>query len=259
MNKKRDIFFLIVLVLMFFAVNYKFLDNAIIGFLEESEIGIVNRVVDGDTLIINGNSTRLLSINTPEKGERYYNEAKNFLSEITLNKTVKLEYFGDKYDQYGRTLAYIILNETNINIEQVRNGFANLYIYNSDKYTIELKKAWEHCLKNNKYLCEKSNNECAECVELKELDVKTQTLVLYNNCSFNCNLNKWSIKDEGRKEFAFSNFILMGNKKISIIVGNKTNSDDVLYWNDEEYVWTSSGDTLFLRDEQGKLVVWKNY
>jgi hypothetical protein len=51
----------------------------------------------------------------------------------------------------------------------------------------------------------------------------------------------------------------MGYKKISIIVGNKTNSDDVLYWNDEEYVWTSSGDTLFLRDENGKLVIWESY
>jgi len=139
--------------------------------------------VDGDTLIINGNSTRLLGINTPERGEKYYNEAKNFLSELVLNKTVKLEYIEDRYDLYKRTLAYIILDDKNINSEIVRSGFANLYIYNSDKYTGELKRAWQECIENNKYLCEKSNNECAKCIELKELDVKTQTLVLYNNCN----------------------------------------------------------------------------
>jgi len=259
MNKKKEVFLLVLLILLLFAVNYRFIDNAFVDFLEESDIGVVERIVDGDTLIINGNSTRLLGINTPERGEKYYNEAKNFLSELVLNKTVKLEYIEDRYDLYKRTLAYIILDDKNINSEIVRSGFANLYIYNSDKYTGELKRAWQECIENNKYLCEKSNNECAKCIELKELDVKTQTLVLYNNCSFNCNLDKWTIKDEGRKKFVFNQFILNSRKEIKIIVGNKTNSNDVLYWKDEEYVWTSGGDTLFLRDENNKLVLWRNY
>jgi micrococcal nuclease len=259
MNKKRDVFFLIVLVLLLFAINYRFLDNKVIEFLEESDIGIVERVVDGDTAIINGNSTRLLGINTPERGEKYYQEAKDFLTNLTLNKTVKLEYIGERYDKYGRVLAYIILNGKNINIDLVRKGFANLYIYNSDKYTNELKQAWNECIENNKYLCEKSQTQCSKCIELKELNVKTQTLVLYNNCSFNCNLNGWSIKDEGRKKFVFNDFTLNSKKQISVIVGNKTNTDDVLYWHDEEYVWTSGGDALFLRDGEGKLVLWRNY
>jgi len=259
MNKKRNIFLLVFFMLLLFAVNYRFLDTKVIEFLEESETGIVERIVDGDTLIVNENSTRLLGINTPEKGEKYYSEAKAFLSNLTLNKTVKLEYMGDKYDKYGRTLAYILIGEKNINTEIVRNGLGNTYIYNSDKYTNKLRQAWDECIANGKNLCEKSNNECAECIELKKLDVKTQTVILHNNCSFDCNLNKWAIKDEGRKKFVFLNFILTGNKEISIIVGNRTNSNDVLYWNDEEYVWTSGGDTLFLRDEEGKLILWRGY
>lgn len=259
MNKKRDVFLLIVLILLLFAINYKFLDNKLTEFLEESDFGIVERVIDGDTAIINGNSTRLLGINTPEKGEKYYNEAKNLLSETTLNKTVKLEYIGDKYDKYGRTLAYVILDDKNINSEIVKKGFANLYIYNKDKYTNELKQAWEECIAKEINLCEKSDDECANCIELKELNVKNQTVVLYNNCSFSCNLNQWTIKDEGRKKFIFNDFTLNSNKGAKIIVGNKTSNNNILYWNDEEYVWTSTGDTLFLRDENGKLVVWKNY
>ena len=256
MNKKKEVFLLVFLILLLFAVNYRFIDNAIVGFLEEFDIGRVERIVDGDTLIVNGNSTRLLGINTPEKGEVYYLEAKSFLSELVLNKTVKLEYIGDRYDKYRRVLAYIILNSKNINSEIVRNGFANLYIYNSDKYTGELKKAWKECIENNKYLCEKSQTQCAKCIELKELNVKTQTLVLYNNCSFDCNLAGWQVKDEGRKKFTFNTYILNSRKSISIIVGNKTDTDNILYWNDEEYVWTSGGDTLLLRDEEEKLVLW---
>jgi len=259
MNRKANLFLLVFLVLLLFAINYRFLDNKVTEFLEESDIGIVERVVDGDTAIINGNSTRLLGINTPERGEKYYQEAKDFLNNLTLNKTVKLEYGIEKYDKYNRVLAYIILNGKNINIDLVRKGFANLYIYNSDKYTNELKQAWNECIENNKYLCEKSQTQCSKCIELKELNVKTQTLVLYNNCSFNCNLNGWSIKDEGRKKFVFNDFTLNSKKQISVIVGNKTNSKDILYWNDEEYVWTSGGDTFFLRDGEGKLVLWRGY
>ena len=170
-----------------------------------------------------------------------------------------MEYIEDRYDLYKRTLAYIILDDKNINSEIVRSGFANLYIYNSDKYTNQLERAWEECIAKEINLCEKSDDECSNCIKLKELNVKNQTVVLYNNCSFDCNLNAWSIKDEGRKKFIFNDFTLNSKKEIKIIVGNKTNTESVLFWNDEEYVWTSTGDTLFLRDEGGKLILFKNY
>jgi len=259
MNKKKELILLIFLVFLLFTINYRFLDNKLAQFLEESEFGVVERVIDGDTAIINGNSTRLLGINTPERGEKYYQEAKELLSNLTLNKTVKLEYIGDKYDKYGRTLAYILIGEKNINLELVRNGLGNTYIYNNDKYTNRLEKAWNECIAKEVNLCEKSNDGCADCVQLKELNVKNQTVVLYNNCSFNCNLNGWSIKDEGRKKFVFQNFILKSEKEVKIIVGNKTNTENVLFWRGEDYVWTSTGDTLFLRDERGKLILFKNY
>jgi endonuclease YncB( thermonuclease family) len=260
MNKKKEVLLLVFLIFLLFAVNYRFLDTKVIEFLDESDTGIVERVIDGDTIVVDNNThVRLLGINTPEKNEFYYQEAKDFLNNLTLNKTIKLEYGKEREDLYGRTLAYIILDGKNINIEQVRNGFANLYIYNNDKYTSELRQAWNECIAKEINLCEKSNDECADCIELKELNVKNQTAVLHNNCSFDCSLAGWNIKDEGRKNFFFPNFILKQNKEVKIIVGNKTDSENVLYWTGKDYVWTSTGDTLFLRDEKGGLVFWKNY
>jgi micrococcal nuclease len=260
MNKRKEIFLLMFLVILLLGINYKFLDNQVVKFLDESDFGVVERVIDGDTVVVSNNThVRLLGINTPEKGEFYYQEAKDFLANLTLNKTIKLEYGKEKKDLYGRTLAYIILDGKNINIEQVRNGFANLYIYNNDKYTNELKRAWSECIQANKNLCEKSNDKCSECIELKELDVKNQTVVLYNKCDFNCNLDNWNIKDEGRKNFFFKNFILKERKEVSIIVGNETDNENVLYWTGENYVWTSTGDTLFLRDKEDKLILWERY
>jgi len=30
-------------------------------------------------------------------------------------------------------------------------------------------------------------------------------------------------------------------------------------WKKKDYVWTKTGDSLFLRDSKGKLVLWKSY
>jgi micrococcal nuclease len=260
MNKRQQIILLTFLIFLLFAINYRIIDGKITEFLKDYEYKQVERIIDGDTIVVENNThIRLLGINTPEKGEQYSNEARNFLSELILNKTIRIEYGKERYDKYKRTLAYVILNGKNINIELIRNGFANAYIYDNDEYSSKLRTAWKECIASEKNLCEKSNDECTICIELKNLDVKNQIVVLDNNCNFKCDLTNWEIKDEGRKKFVFQNFVLDGNSKVSIIVGNKTNTEDILYWKDKDYVWTSTGDTLFLRDEEGRLVLWKNY
>jgi micrococcal nuclease len=261
-HSKKEIILLICLIFSLFILDYPILDKGLENFLKEDEFGIVERVVDGDTLIINGNSTRLLGVNTPEKGEKYYNEAKTFLEQIVLNRTVRLEYENKKYDQYGRKLAYIFLDEKNVNEELIKSGFANIYILGYSKYREELEESWLYCLKEDIGLCKKSIETCAKCINLDEINVKEQKIILKNNCIENCNLTNWSIKDEGRKKFIFPNFKLDSLEEVQITVTNSTTRKDNitnLYWKNKDYVWTKEGDTLFLRDDKGFLVLWKNY
>lgn len=260
-SKQKDVLTLIVLVILLISINYNYLDTKLTNLLSPSETTHVERVIDGDTFVIeNKTSVRLLGINTPEKGELYYSEAKEFLENLTLNKTTKLEFGKDRYDKYQRILAYVYDNKNNINLEIVNNGLANYYFPSGkDKYYKKFKDAWENCIIKNMNLCEKSKDKCFGCVELKNLNYKKQEIIFYNKCSYDCNLAGWTIKDEGRKKFVFGEFALKPNKEIKIIVSNKTNTDDILYWKDEEYVWTSTGDSLFLRDDGGKLVLWKGY
>ena len=72
MNKKKQIFLIIFLVIILFTINYPFLDKKLENFLTDYETEIVERVIDGDTIVIDGSSVRLLGINTPERGEIYY-------------------------------------------------------------------------------------------------------------------------------------------------------------------------------------------
>ncbi|MAG78902.1 hypothetical protein CMI40_00820 [Candidatus Pacearchaeota archaeon] len=261
MNKNKQIYLIIFLVIILFTINYSFLDSLLINFFEGKKTAYVERVVDGDTIKIdNDTSLRMLGINTPEKGEKYYNEAKESLQQSVSNKTIELEFGKDKYDRYKRILAYIYFKRENINLELVRNGYANFYFPSGkDVHYIEFKKAWEECVFNNKNLCEKSYDKCAICIELKEFDYRKDRVVFYNKCSYNCDLTGWKIKDEGRKNFIFDKFILESNNNVEIKLGDDKNTKTTLFWRDETYIWTNSGDTLFLRDKDNKLVLWESY
>jgi micrococcal nuclease len=251
MNRKKGIILITILAFFIFIIDYNFLNSSLEEFFYEKEEIRIERVIDGDTVVA-GDSIRLLGINTPEKGEKYFNEAKEFLESLVLNKTTFIEYGKERKDLYGRILGYIY-SDRNINVELVRNGFANVYIYDIDRHTEELRKAWEECISKGNNLCKKSENKCADCILLK--GIENQKVTFENKCSFSCNITKWEIKDEGRKKFYFPEFILDG--EVSVIVGNGADGKNVLYWKGEDYVWTEEGDTLFLRDAEGRLVLWE--
>ena len=137
---------------------------------------------------------------------------------------------------YNRLLAYVFLDEENINLKLIEKGFANYYFPSGkDAYYNNFKKAWENCIKENINLCEKSENKCSECIELKPGNI------LKNNCNFECNIYNWQIKGEGRKTFVFSDEMLKDGKEILFALE-----------------LTNTGDTLFLRDDEGKLVLWES-
>lgn len=97
----------------------------------------VMKVVDGDTLDLNSSKrVRLSGINTPEKGECYYKEAKDKLTELVLDKDVFIEKDKSNTGKYGRLLRYVYLDDTLVNAFLVENGYARVY----DKYKHDTKK-----------------------------------------------------------------------------------------------------------------------
>jgi micrococcal nuclease len=92
--------------------------------------GIVKRVIDGDTLILEDNTEiRLVGVNAPEKNDPYYFEATNFTKKLVENKKVTLEYDAYTSDRFGRVLAYVIVGDKNLSLELVKNGLAKVAIY----------------------------------------------------------------------------------------------------------------------------------
>ena len=89
------------------------------------------RVIDGDTIWVYGiGDVRLVQVDTPEKGESGYDDAKKFVEDHCRGKTVYLD-IDDKEpaDKYGRTLAIVYTDSEDINRELLNNGLAKeLYI-----------------------------------------------------------------------------------------------------------------------------------
>ena len=91
---------------------------------------VVTRIIDGDSVeLAGGDKVRLLAIDTPEKGEPLYDEAKQLLSELTLGKSTRLEYAGRRRDKYGRLLAYMYVDTVLVNKAILDNGLGYLYLF----------------------------------------------------------------------------------------------------------------------------------
>lgn len=95
----------------------------------------VTRVIDGDTIIVDGNErVRLIGVDTPEtvdprKPVQYFGrEASTFTRRMVLSKRVRLEYDKTRIDLYGRTLAYVYLEDgTFLNAEIIKQGYGFAY------------------------------------------------------------------------------------------------------------------------------------
>jgi micrococcal nuclease len=98
---------------------------------------LVTKVVDGDTFWADdktskGIKVRLIGVDAPESRKTFKKEigyfgkeAKAYLTNLLDRKSVRLEFDLNRTDQYGRTLAYVFLQDgTFVNAELVKNGYA---------------------------------------------------------------------------------------------------------------------------------------
>lgn len=251
-GKKKDKLILFMILILLVVINYGFIDSFLEKkFTEDDAILVeVERVIDGDTVVVNGSSMRLLGINSPEKGQMYYEEAKEYLESLVVNKSIVVKSHGK--DKYYRELVYLfdVEDKKNINLELVREGYANYYFPSGkDEYYKDFVKSWKECLRNEVNLCERSTDECAGCIELEEFGYDKDAII-YNICKTKtCNLDGWSIKDEGRKVFVFEDFVLAPGEGAQV-TAEAFNTD---------YVWTKTGDSIFVRDDSGLLVLFDSY
>ncbi len=118
--------------------------------LSDMALKLTTKVIDGDTFMIEGGySVRILGIDADERGHPCYEEAKQALEELILNKEVKLEKGKEDQDQWCRYLRYVFLSDQNISLELVKEGLAVARFSPEDvKYKEEIAQAEREAIEN---------------------------------------------------------------------------------------------------------------
>ncbi len=237
---------------------------------------IVTEVEDGDTIVLsNGETVRLLGINAPERGEYCSQEATERLKELVDGKKVRLESDIEDRDMYNRLLRYVYVDNTFVNVEMVRGGYAHVYLYNDTiKYKDLLVEAENKAKMAKRCLWSKPMILCADCIIISDLhedakgndceNLNDEYVTFKNVCTFSCEMTGWTVKDKSsRSPYEFSDFILNPGATVTLYTGCGTNTRTELYWcssgRECNAIWNNDGDTLYLRDASGKLIIEYNY
>lgn len=215
-----------------------FLVSEMTGNVVKSRVLInVTRVIDGDTIDTDIGKVRLLGINTPEKNQFGYEEAKEDLSSYS-GMQIELEEHGK--DKYERILGYIFYNNELINKKILQAGLASLYYYDKDAYYNELKTAEEMARQEEVGIWKKSKNySCIQLIKLQYIEserCKNQEQLVINN---KCGSMNVSLKDDATHIYP-----------LELSSG--------LYIQNFSCIWNDEGDSLYIYDDSG-LVLFSRY
>jgi micrococcal nuclease len=117
----------------------------------------VERVVDGDTIVVGSERVRLIGVDTPETKKPgtpvqcFGKKATAFTTRFIDGRKVRLELDAEPRDRYGRLLAYVIRTEDgrSLNAALVREGYARTLtippnVRHADEYARLARAAREH-------------------------------------------------------------------------------------------------------------------
>ena len=118
------------------------------------------RVIYGDTIVLDGNEkVRFIGVDTPEtkdprKPVQYFGkEAYEFTKGLVEGNKVRLEYDQNRIDKYGRTLAYVFLEDgIFLNAEIIKQGYGFAYTRFPFKYLEEFRQYEKEARENERGL-----------------------------------------------------------------------------------------------------------
>ena len=98
--------------------------------------GQVRRVIDGDTIDVfldnEVQRVRYIGMNTPERDEPCYIEATEANRDLVGDETVLLVKDISETDPFDRLLRYVYVGDNFVNLELVRQGYAEAALYRPD-------------------------------------------------------------------------------------------------------------------------------
>jgi endonuclease YncB( thermonuclease family) len=226
----------------------------------------VQQVLDGDTCRLSDNrEVRYLGIDAPETGDPHAEAATQANNRLVGGKNVRLEIGKPEKDRDGRLLAYVFVDKTLVNEELVRQGFAWVRRPLDAKHRDMLLKAQEEARRAGRGIWNGSSNNflVVAAVHAKpaggKANLADEYVVTENRGKEAVDMTGWSILDETHHRYLVPNFGLTAGARMTLRTGMGRNTATDLFWGNRSGIWNDDGDSIFIRDAQGWLVLIHNY
>ena len=125
---------LVVFIILLRFSPSKQIEKRIISKTIDLNITTVTEIIDGDTFRLSDSTlVRLIGIDTPEKGQAFYDEAVALAESVLIDKPVSLIFNKEKSDRYKRSLAYLKVDSLIFNELVLERGLANVYLFSENQ------------------------------------------------------------------------------------------------------------------------------
>ncbi len=224
----------------------------------------VIQVIDGDTCLLeDGRRVRYLGINAPERDDPQFEEATRANNKLVGGKEIRLEPCHPSQDKDGPFLAYVFVGETLVNEELVRQGYAHIQRPLAAVYRDILLEAQEEARVAGRGIWAKVAGGRHIAVAMVHADAQgddwqnlcNEYIVIENRNDAPVNLTGWTVSDEANHRYLFPKFILGAKAKVTLRTCLGKNTDFEIFWGSRRPIWNNDGDTIFIRDADGNLIL----
>jgi len=229
---------------------------------------LVKKVVDGDTIVLaDGRRVRYIGINTPERGEPYWREAKDYNAQKVGGQVITLEFGQATEDKYGRTLAYVFGGGEMVNAHLLKAGWAHLFVLEPISYYDHFRSLQEEARAKGLGIWGrggftgplKITRLNADAVGDDRYNLNGEYVRICNISPANIDLSGFSLSDQDGHHYIFPTGILRPGYTALLLTGAgrdiAAGADQLsYYWGSRYPIWNNKGDEASLRDPQGRLI-----
>jgi micrococcal nuclease len=229
---------------------------------------LVKRVVDGDTIVLaDGRHVRYIGINTPERGEAFWKEAKDYNTQQVGGKLVTLEFGQVREDAYGRALAYCSVEGEMANAQLLKAGLAHLFVLEPITYYHLFRRLQEEARAQGLGIWGKDGfTGPLKITRLKanaegddRYNLNGEYVRICNISPATLDLKGFSLSDQQGYYYIFTKGVLRPGYTALLFTGAGKDVVDGadqlrLFWGSRYPIWNNEGDHASLRDPHGKLI-----
>lgn len=252
-----------------------------------------------DTIRLLGVDTpEVHSENTPEEWEGVPNseagkeclrqaghEASDWMKTQVGGETIRFTFDENegKRGYYGRLLAYVYFDDRHLNYQLITRGDARVYDSTFEKrssfYAAESDaqdknlRAWScrsvaSSTPTPTPTADSSGNSGQLAVERVHEDAEgndhenenDEYVVFKNTGESELDLSGWTVSDEKDHRYTVpSGFTLDAGATVTLYTGSGPDSEHELYWGSDSAIWNNSGDTIYVRTDDGDQVIVYEY